>query len=92
MRIENWNGYNIRFIEHKGEWWAVLKDICDALGLKSFKVAQRLDPSTIQKIRIDASDIPARNVTSRARKSQDMIVKLIIVILVNLKYIKRNKK
>ena len=41
-RIETWNGYNIRFVEYNGEWWAVLKDICNALGLKTFKVSQRL--------------------------------------------------
>lgn len=74
MRVENWNGHNIRFIEHKGEWWAVLKDICDALGLKTFKVSQRLDPSMIEKVRVEASDIPSRYVTSKARKSQDMLV------------------
>ena len=34
MRIESWNGNKIRFIEKDGQWWAVAKDICDALGLK----------------------------------------------------------
>ena len=27
MKIENWNGHQIRFIEIKGEWFAVLKDV-----------------------------------------------------------------
>lgn len=31
MRIETWNGHNIRFVEHKGEWWAVAKDVASAL-------------------------------------------------------------
>lgn len=74
MRIEEWCGHKIRFVEHNGEWWAVLKDICDALDLKTFKVAQRLDPSMLEKVRIDTSDIPLRQLTSRARKSQDMLV------------------
>lgn len=31
MKTENWNGYNIRFVEKDGEWWAVAKDVADAL-------------------------------------------------------------
>lgn len=38
MKIENWNGYDIRFVEHEGEWWAVLADICKPLGLRSDNV------------------------------------------------------
>lgn len=33
MKTETWNGYTIRFVEKDGEWWAVLKDVCDALNL-----------------------------------------------------------
>lgn len=73
MKIENWCGYNIRFVEINDEWWAILKDICDALDLKTFKVSQRLDPSMLKKIRVDVCDIPSRGVTSRARKTQDML-------------------
>jgi prophage antirepressor-like protein len=32
MKTETWNGCVIRFIEKAGEWWAVAKDVCDALG------------------------------------------------------------
>lgn len=75
MRTEYWNGYAIRFIElEDGTWWAVLKDICDALQLKTFKVSQRLDPSTLEKVRVDVCDIPSKYTTSKARKTQDMIV------------------
>lgn len=74
MRIEEWCGHRIRFVEYKGEWWAVLKDICDALDLKTFKVAQRLDPGMLERVRIDVSDIPLREPTSKARKTQDMLV------------------
>lgn len=31
MKIELWNGHKIRFVEHEGEWWAVAKDVADAL-------------------------------------------------------------
>ena len=74
MRVENWNGYDIRFVEHKGEWWAVLKDICDALGLKTFKISQRLDSDMLERVRIEGCDIPSKEVRSRARKTQDMLV------------------
>ncbi|MBG9368183.1 BRO family protein [Streptococcus sp. NLN64] len=35
MKTEQWNGYPIRFVDHEGEWWAVAKDITDALGIKN---------------------------------------------------------
>ena len=75
MRIEEWYGYKIRFVEHNGEWWAVLKDICDALDLKTFKVAQRLDPSMLERISIDVSDIPLKDNRSRGEnKTRQMLV------------------
>ena len=73
MRTENWCGYKIRFIEKDGEWWAILKDICDALDLKTFKVSQRLNPAMLKRVRIDVCDIPSGDVRSRAGKTQDML-------------------
>ena len=32
MRVEIWNGYTIRFVEKDGEWWAIAKDVAEALG------------------------------------------------------------
>ncbi|WP_414052087.1 BRO-N domain-containing protein [Macrococcus animalis] len=32
MKTEIWNGHNIRFIEVNSEWWAVAKDVTEALG------------------------------------------------------------
>ncbi|EOB3451069.1 Bro-N domain-containing protein [Enterococcus hirae] len=34
MKIENWNGHEIRFVDINDEWWAVAKDVAEALGLK----------------------------------------------------------
>lgn len=62
MRTEIWCGYEIRFVEVNGEWWAILKDICDALELKAFKVAQRLNPENLTKVSVETSNIPLRNV------------------------------
>lgn len=65
MRVENWCGHDIRFVEINGEWWAILKDICDALNLHTFKISQRLHPSMLEKVRVDTSDIPSKYNRSR---------------------------
>ena len=41
--FDNHKRHEIRFVRIDNEWYAVLKDICDALGLKTFDVAQRID-------------------------------------------------
>ncbi len=78
MRTENWCGHDIRFVDLNGEWWAILKDICDALNLRTFKVSQRLDPDTLTKVNVEVipkvpkklqnkvgvCDIPSRYATS----------------------------
>lgn len=73
MRIETWCGYNIRFVEIDGEWYAILKDICDALDLRTDSVSQRLDPSMVERVRVNVSDHNSPGVSSRARKTQDML-------------------
>ena len=65
IRTENWQGCEIRFVEQDGEWWAILKDICAALGLQTFKVSHRLGKDMITKVAIDVSDIPSKYVRSR---------------------------
>lgn len=61
MRVENWNGYDIRFVEKDGEWYAILKDICDALGLRSSDVSQRLDSDMMIKIKVDSKSTVAND-------------------------------
>lgn len=34
MKTEKWNGHDIRFINIDDEWWAVVKDVAEVLGLK----------------------------------------------------------
>lgn len=65
MRIENWCGHDIRFVEERGEWWAILKDICDALDLRTDGVARRLDPDMMMRIRVEVSDNSSNGVRSR---------------------------
>ena len=57
IRVENWCGYDIRFIEIDGEWWAILKDICDALRLKTFDVSRRIPPYMLERVKINTSDM-----------------------------------
>lgn len=47
IKIEKWCNHEIRFVEKDGEWWAVLKDVCDALGLSSKWVKQRLEKEVV---------------------------------------------
>lgn len=65
MKVENWCGYDIRFVEINGEWYAILKDICDALDLRTDKVANRLDSSMLERVLVEVSDHPSKGVRSR---------------------------
>ena len=56
MRKEIWHGKKIRFVEIDGEWWAILKDICDALKLRTKDVSQRLDPDMMERVKVDVSE------------------------------------
>lgn len=64
MRTESWCGHSIRFVEHNGEWWAILKDICDALNLQVGKVSQRLDPDMQMRVPVEV-EVPSKNVDSQ---------------------------
>lgn len=64
MRTESWCGHDIRFVEHKGEWWAILKDICDALDLQVGKVSQRLDSDMQMRVPVEV-EVPSKNVDSQ---------------------------
>lgn len=61
MRIEKWSGRSIRFVEVRGEWYAILKDICDALELRTSKVAERVDSAHIQRVPVEISSGEARS-------------------------------
>ena len=71
MRIENWCGHDIRFVEIDGHWYAILKDICDALHLRTAKIAERLDPSMLERVRIPSKAvIPSKyNIEHQAVKT-----------------------
>lgn len=64
MKVEIWNGHNIRFVEKDGEWWAVLADVTRALGLKTFDVRRRLQDDMVS----------THNVADTLGRSQEMLV------------------
>ena len=64
IRVENWCGHDIRFIEYRGDWWAILKDVCDALGLKTKYVSQRIDPDMIERVCVDISKVVSSDLRS----------------------------
>lgn len=49
IKIENWNGNEIRFVDVNGEWYAVLKDVCNALGVGTREVHRRLTDDVLSK-------------------------------------------
>ena len=44
MKTEIWNGHTIRFVNINGEWWAVAKDVTNALAIRNNRDAiKKLD-------------------------------------------------
>ena len=48
-KLEQWNSHSIRFVEHNGEWWAVLADIAKALELEQRFIKRRLEDDVFSK-------------------------------------------
>lgn len=57
MKVENWNGHEIRFIEQNEEWYAVAKDVTDALGLtQTTRALSSLKGVTKSKVLTDGGE------------------------------------
>lgn len=65
IKEQVWEGYTIRFIYAKGEWWAVLKDMCDALNLDPRNIPRRLDVDMLLKVPIKSSNVYSTHVRSK---------------------------
>lgn len=55
MKTENWNNHQIRFVGVKGEWWAVLSDVAEALSLRTDKLNARLEDDNLLKVPVKDS-------------------------------------
>ena len=65
MKTESWCGHDIRFVEVNGEWLAILKDICEALNLRSKDISQRLDPDMMERVCVEVSEDGLNDIRSR---------------------------
>ena len=87
MRTESWCGHDIRFIEHDDEWWAILKDICDALDLRTDGVAQRLEPDMLVRVPVEMDfnydHNPSSNGVRKSRSSSGLVRKAHWMLAVN---------
>ena len=67
--------YVIRFVKVNDIWYAVLKDVCDAVGLKSWHVAQRIKPSFLLKRNIpDDTSFETRSHSRRHNNGYTMLL------------------
>ena len=69
IRVVSWCGYDIRFVEVNGKWYAILKDICDALGLRTKDVSRRLDTNMMERVPVDVSKDGSNDVRSRGENA-----------------------
>lgn len=54
IRYDSWRGNDIRFVDVNGEWYAVLKDVCDALGISNSRdVRYRIPLQYLEKVNIE---------------------------------------
>ena len=67
IKTEKWCGHYIRFVEQDGEWLAILKDVCDALNLRSKDVSQRLEPNMMERILVEVSKDDSNDVRSKGK-------------------------
>lgn len=70
MKIETWLGHKIRFVEKDGEWWAVAKDVTEALGFAQAKDATRKMADKYK----GRYKVPITSEKAKSPKTQEMIV------------------
>ena len=54
IRTESWCRHDIRFVEFKGEWWAVFKDVCKALEIfpRTAEFESIFDDDLLEKVKV----------------------------------------
>lgn len=70
MKTECWNGCTIRFVEKDGEWWAVAKDITDALGFSQAHDGTKKMPEKYK----GRYKVPTTSEKDKCPVTQEMIV------------------
>ncbi|MFZ8765674.1 BRO-N domain-containing protein [Enterococcus diestrammenae] len=58
MKTENWNGHEIRFVNINDEWWAVAKDVAEALGYpETNAMTKRLEKSDLMSDKLSGMNM-----------------------------------
>lgn len=58
MKTENWNGHEIRFVSINDEWWAVAKDVAEALGYpETNAMTKRLEKSDLMSDKLSGMNM-----------------------------------
>ena len=71
IRIELWNEHKIRFVEREpGDWWAVAKDVADALGFRDANAATRKLGSNYK----DTHKVRTTSEKDKAPETQEMLI------------------
>jgi prophage antirepressor-like protein len=78
MRVENWNGHEIRFVEKDGSWRAVAADVCKALdiddaGQAVAQAEERLKEAGVCDPFSKRVTLPVDPAKPKARKTQEYI-------------------
>lgn len=74
IKTESWNGHAIRFVWKGGDWWAVAKDVADALGYDRVPhMVRQIDPKDKTQCVLKC-DVQKVDTTSKARKTQQMTI------------------
>lgn len=55
IKVQNWCGHNVRFVKYCGTWYAVLKDICDALNLHTYNISYIINANDLRRIPVPSS-------------------------------------
>lgn len=55
IKTQNWCGHNVRFVKYYGTWYAVLKDICDALNLHTYNISYVINANDLRRIPVPSS-------------------------------------
>ena len=69
LKTELWNGHEIRFVEKGGEWWAVAKDVTDALGFSEAKNGTRKIPKEYKGV----TKVTTTSAKAKCPEAQEMI-------------------
>jgi prophage antirepressor-like protein len=78
MKVENWNGHEIRFVEKDGAWYAAAADVCEALDIddagKAVQQAEdRLKEAGVCDPISNRVTLPVDPAKSKARKTQEFV-------------------